>query len=165
MMRTCQWGSKQRSAESPGDGLVIEFYPEIRFTHVTAVIASGALFLLRGILVQAGRRSWALAGLPSYLSYAIDTTILTAALMLLTILPSSVYSNGWLIAKLALLPVYIALGWLALRSRTGRQPVYFAAALLAYGCMFAIARAHDPLGPFILWTGAADFRELSQAYP
>ena len=73
------------------------------------------MFLLRGLLVQAGHARWAPAPLPRILSYAIDTTLLTAALVLLTILPSSVYANGWLIAKLALLPAYIGLGWLALR--------------------------------------------------
>ena len=132
---------------------MIEFYAEIRLAHVAAVIASGTLFLLRGILVQAGRATWALALLPRYLSYAIDTTLLTAALMLLTILPAAVYANGWLVAKLALLPIYIGLGWLALRSTTRRRPGYFVSALLAYTCMFAIARAHDPLGPITLFQG------------
>ena len=75
---------------------MIEFYAEIKFAHVAAVLASGCLFLLRGILVQVGRNSWALAPLPRYLSYAIDTTLLTAAFMLLTILPATVYGNaGW----------------------------------------------------------------------
>jgi uncharacterized membrane protein SirB2 len=127
---------------------MIEFYAEIRLVHVATVIASGALFLLRGLLVHAGRGQWALSPLPRYLSYAVDTTLLTAALMLLTILPSGVFSNGWLAAKLALLPVYIGLGWLTLRaSRRARRLACFAGALLAYCCMFAIARAHDPLGP------------------
>ncbi len=135
---------------------MIEFYPQIRLVHVAAVVASGALFFLRGLLVTAGRGEWALQAVPRYLSYAIDTTLLTAALMLLTILPSAVYSNGWLAVKLALLPVYIVLGWFALRRpRTGgRQARYFAGAVLAYLCMFAIARTHDPLGPFRLIAGS-----------
>ena len=132
---------------------MIEFYTEIRLAHVAAVMASGTLFVLRGILVQVGRPTWALAPLPRYLSYAIDTTLLTAALMLLTILPAAVYGNGWLLAKLALLPAYIGLGWLALRSTARRQLAYFASALLAYTCMFAIARAHNPLGPIALFLG------------
>ena len=128
---------------------MIEFYAEIRLVHVSAVIASGAHFFLRGILVRMGRQAWALGPLPRYLSYSIDTTLLAAALMLLTILPSAVYANGWLVAKLALLPAYIGLGWLGLRSTAGRQLGYLAGALLAYGCMFAIARAHNPLGPLL----------------
>jgi uncharacterized membrane protein SirB2 len=135
---------------------MIEFYAQIRLAHVTAVLASGTLFLLRGLLVSAGRGEWALAPLPRYLSYAIDTALLTAALMLLTILPSAVYSNGWLAVKLALLPVYVALGWLALRQPRagGRQLAFFVGALVAYAGMFTIARAHDPLGPIRLLAGS-----------
>lgn len=134
---------------------MIEFYPQIRLAHVTAVLASGTLFFLRGLLVRAGRGEWALAPLPRYLSYAIDTTLLTAALMLLTVLPSTAYSNGWLATKLALLPVYVVLGWFALRRPRagGRQLAYFAGALLAYFGMFTIARMHDPFGPIRLLAG------------
>jgi uncharacterized membrane protein SirB2 len=136
---------------------MIEYYAGIKAVHVAAVIASGALFFLRGLLVRAGRGPWALAPLPRYLSYAIDTTLLTAALMLVSILPSAVYANGWLAAKLALLPVYIALGWLALRrpGAGGRQAAYFAGAVVVYLCMFAIARTHDPAGPLRLLAGAS----------
>jgi uncharacterized membrane protein SirB2 len=128
---------------------MIEFYSLIRTAHVAAVLASGALFLLRGLMVSAGRREWALTPLLRYLSYTIDTALLAAAVMLVCILPSTVYGNGWLAAKLAILPVYVVLGWLALRRAepARRQLAYLAAALFAYGSMFAIARAHDPLGP------------------
>ena len=135
---------------------MIEFYPEIRLAHVVAVIASGCLFCLRGLLVTARRPGWALAPPLRYLSYAIDTTLLTAALMLFTILPSAAFSNGWLAAKLALLPAYIWLGWLALRrpARPARQFGYFAGALLTYAGMLAIAYTHDPLGPVRLLAGS-----------
>ena len=135
---------------------MIEFYAQIRLAHIAAVIASGSLFLVRGLLVQSGHQEWALAALPRYLSYTIDTTLLTAALVLLTILPSDMFSNGWLALKLGLLPVYIGLGWLALRKgRNSRQRLaYFSGALLAYGCIFMVARTHDPLGPIRLIFGA-----------
>jgi uncharacterized membrane protein SirB2 len=128
---------------------MIEFYPEIRLAHILAVIASGSLFLLRGLVVRAGRAQWALAPPVRYLSYAVDTALLTAALMLFTILPSAAFSNGWLAAKLALLPLYVGLGWLALRRPAeGVRPwAYFSGAMLAYSLMFVIARTHDPLGP------------------
>ena len=131
---------------------MIEYYAQIRFAHVAAVLASGSLFFLRGFLAQSGRNSWALAGIPRYASYAIDTTLLTAAMMLLTILPSGIYANGWLAAKLALLPVYIGLGWVALRAPTpGRRLGFFLGALAAYAGMFSIARTHDPLGPLAIF--------------
>ena len=131
-----------------------EYYAGIRLAHVAAVLTSGALFVLRGLLVQVGRSQWALAPLPRYMSYAVDTVLLAAALMLLTILPATAFDNSWLTAKLLLLPVYIVLGWLALRAGRGAwRLTAFAGALLAYGCMFAIARAHDPFAPLRLWLG------------
>jgi uncharacterized membrane protein SirB2 len=127
---------------------VLEYYAEIRFVHFVAALASGSLFLSRGLLVQAGRPGWALAPLPRNASYAIDTVLLAAALVLVSILPSAVFANGWLAAKLALLPLYIGLGWGALRAGTrARRLACFAAAILAFAGMYTIARAHSPYGP------------------
>jgi uncharacterized membrane protein SirB2 len=135
---------------------MIEFYPELRLVHVVAVLASGMLFLLRGLLVAAGRSEWALARLPRRLSYTIDTALLVAALLLVATLPPAAYSGGWLAAKLAVLPAYVALGWLALRRppASGAQLACFAGALLAYLAMLVIARTRDPLGPLRLLAGS-----------
>jgi uncharacterized membrane protein SirB2 len=126
---------------------MIDFYGQIKWVHVAAVVASGSLFLLRGLGVQAKAR-WPMATPVRYLSYCVDIVLLTAALMLLTILPSAVYANGWLAAKLTLLVVYIGLGTFALKR--GRTPTVraatFAGALLVYVSMFSIARTHHPLG-------------------
>ncbi|MGY1457585.1 SirB2 family protein [Luteimonas sp. A534] len=135
---------------------MIEFYPQIKWVHVATVLASGLLFALRGLLVQAGRPRLATAAPVRYLSYAIDTTLLTAALMLLTILPGAMFANGWLAAKLALLVVYVVLGTFALkRGRTPRVRVacYFAA-LAVFGFMYTIARTHHPGGLAWLLTAA-----------
>ena len=127
---------------------MIEYYGEIRFAHIAAAIASGMFFLLRALLVQAGRSAWVLAPAPRYFSYAIDTTLLAAGLMLFTILPAHAFSGGWLAAKLALLPLYIGLGWGALRARTrARRLAFLVGAMAAFAAMYGIARAHDPLGP------------------
>lgn len=135
---------------------MLEYYAQIKCAHVLTVVASGALFLLRGLLVAVGHGRRALAPMPRFLSYTIDSALLATALALLWILPFATFSNGWLLAKLLLLPVYIALGWLALRSvpRSGRQIACYAAALLAFAAMYGIARAHDPLGPLRLFTGS-----------
>ena len=130
---------------------MLEFYPEIKAVHVTAAIASGALFLLRGAVAGRGG-SWGMIAPVRYLSYTIDIVLLTAAISLLAILPSAVYGNGWLWAKLALLVAYIGLGTLALkRGRTpGVRRGSFVAAIAIYLCMYVIARTHEPLGPVMV---------------
>src|SRR6478609_5733272 len=94
---------------------LMAFYPQIKWVHIAAISASGSLFALRGALVQAGRPRWAMAAPVRYLSYTIDTVLLTAALMLLTILPGAMFANGWLVVKLVLLVAYVVLGSLALK--------------------------------------------------
>lgn len=127
---------------------MMDFYGQIKWVHVAAVICSGSLFLMRGALVQIGRGHWARIAALRYLSYTIDTTLLTAALMLFTLLPSAYFANGWLALKLVLLPVYVVLGVYALRpSGTTRQrQLSFIAALCVFGFMASMARAHHPLG-------------------
>ncbi len=127
---------------------MLEFYPQIKLLHVGAVFASGSLFLLRGLAVQAGAQ-WGMATPVRYLSYGIDILLLTAALMLLTLLPAAVFANGWLWVKIALLVVYVGLGSFALkRGRTAAvRLACFAGALAVFACMYFIARSHDPLGP------------------
>lgn len=126
---------------------MIEFYPQIKLVHVAAVLMSGGLFLLRGLAVQAGMR-WGMVTPVRFLSYGIDIVLLSAALMLLAVLPPALFANGWLWAKLTLLLVYVGLGTFALKR--GRTPSVrlscFLAALLVYGAMYTIARSHDPLG-------------------
>lgn len=129
---------------------MIEFYPQIKLLHVVAVVCSGALFLLRGVAVQAHGR-WAMTPPVRYLSYSIDTVLLAAALLLVFILPATVFANGWLHLKVLLLVFYIGLGTFALkRGRTPRiRASCFVVALLVYTAMFIIALTHDPRG---LWT-------------
>ena len=134
---------------------MIEFYAQIKWVHIAAVLASGSLFLLRGLLLQAGQQRMAMAAPVRYLSYSIDTVLLTAALMLLTILPHALYANGWLTTKLVLLVVYVVLGTFALkRGRTPRvRLACYLAALVVFGFMLTIARAHHPLGALFWWLG------------
>lgn len=131
---------------------MIAFYAQIKLVHLVAVLLSGSLFALRGVGVLAGQR-WPLTAPLRYLSYSIDTTLLTAALMLLTILPASLFANGWLALKLVLLVVYVLLATFALRrGKTPRvRAISFIAALLTYGYMLGVARMHHPLGVFYPW--------------
>jgi uncharacterized membrane protein SirB2 len=128
---------------------MIEFYPQIKWVHVAAVICSGLLFALRGSAQLLGAR-WTMAEPLRYLSYAIDTTLLTAALMLATILRQYPFVHAWLTVKVCLLVVYIVLGTFALkRGRTpGVRLWCFIAAIAVYLFIASVARAHNPLGIF-----------------
>ncbi|MGV8930947.1 MAG: SirB2 family protein [Luteimonas sp.] len=127
------------------------FYPQIKDVHIACALASGALFALRGGAALLGAR-WPLSLPLRWLSYTIDTSLLTAALMLLTMLPWAIFGNGWLTVKLLLLVVYVALGVFAMRrgrTRRTRAICYFAA-LAVFATVYSIARAHNPWG-WMLW--------------
>jgi uncharacterized membrane protein SirB2 len=126
---------------------VIAYYVQVKWVHVFAVLLSGGLFALRGAAVLAGQR-WPMAAPLRYASYTIDTVLLTAALMLFTLLPGAMFANHWLAAKLALLVGYVVLGSFALKragTPRGRAIAYFAA-VATFATMVSIARAHHPLG-------------------
>ena len=133
---------------------MIEFYPQIKQFHIFVALLSGTLFALRGAFALAGAR-WPQALPVKWLSYAIDTSLLTAALMLLTILPWAMFGNGWLLTKIVLIVVYVVLGVFAMRAgRTQRiRAICYAAALLVFACIYGIARAHHPLGVLVLLIG------------
>lgn len=128
---------------------MLELYPQIKWMHVAAVIVSGGLFALRGAGTLAGA-AWPMWVLVRYFSYTVDTVLLTAALMLATLLHQYPFVHGWLTAKVGLLVVYILLGTFALkRGRTARVRAWcYSAALAVFLFIVSIARAHDPLGVF-----------------
>jgi uncharacterized membrane protein SirB2 len=141
--------ARQRTA--PRSRLMIEFYPQIKLIHVSAVFASGGLFLLRGLAVQLGA-SWAMAAPLRYSSYTIDTVLLTAALMLSSMLRMYPFVHSWLTVKVGLLVVYIVLGTFALKRGRTRQVrlVSWLAALLVFATIISVARSHSPYGFFAL---------------
>ena len=126
---------------------MIEFYPQIKQFHILLALLSGAIFALRGAFAMAGMR-WPQALPVKWLSYTIDTCLLTAALMLLTILPWAMFGNGWLLTKIVLIVVYVVLGVFAMRPgrRQRTRALCYAAALLVFAGIYGIARAHHPLG-------------------
>jgi uncharacterized membrane protein SirB2 len=125
---------------------MIEFYPQIKWVHVAAVLFSGGLFATRGLAMLAGAR-WFMAAPLRYLSYTVDTVLLTAALMLATLLHQYPFVHGWLTAKVLLLVVYVVLGSYALKRGATRvvRAWSFVAALLVYGFIISVAHAH--VGP------------------
>jgi uncharacterized membrane protein SirB2 len=126
---------------------MIEFYGQIKWVHVAAVLASGTLFMLRGIALHAGA-AWVMAAPLRYLSYTIDTVLLTAALMLATILHQYPFVHGWLTVKVLLLVLYVVLGSFALKRGSTRavRVACWCTALLVFAVIVTVARAHHPLG-------------------
>jgi uncharacterized membrane protein SirB2 len=128
---------------------LLELYPLARGIHISLVLTSGAVFAARGLAVLLGAH-WAMVPLVRRLSYSIDTALLGAALLLLTILGINPFAVAWLSTKIGLLLLYIVLGTLALK-RAPTKPlrvVSLVAALLCYCFMLSVALAHHPLGVF-----------------
>lgn len=125
------------------------YYLSIKSLHVLCVILSGSLFAARGLLVLAGQRFGNHVAL-RWLSYAIDTTLLTSALMLIGIVHQYPFVHGWLTVKVLLLVVYIVLGVFALRRAPTRRSrlLCYVAALSVFAFIASVARSHDPLGIF-----------------
>lgn len=124
-----------------------EFYSGLRAVHMTCAALTITLFVLRGVMMM--RDS-------PYLSHpvvrwtpvAVDTVLLTSALMLTTIIHQYPFTTAWLTVKVALLGVYVVLGSLALRPGRARtvRVTAFLAALATVGFLVSVARTHQPLG-------------------
>lgn len=125
-----------------------EFYPQIRTVHIWAVTASGLLFALRGGAFNLLGATWPRALPARLLSWTIDTVLLTAALMLMTVVRQYPFVDSWLTVKVLLLVVYVGLGTLAFASARPRRVRigFWVAALLVFGFIVTVARARDPLG-------------------
>ena len=129
---------------------MMSLVPSVRTVHVACVVASGALFLLRGMPLLAGGKPYDTRWLRR-LSYAIDTVLLAAAILLMLLLQAWPGQQRWLTVKLLLVLAYIALGSLALRRGRGAgfRQLCFMAALGVFAFIVGIARRHDPWG----WLG------------
>jgi uncharacterized membrane protein SirB2 len=126
-----------------------EYYLVLRNVHIACAILTITLFVLRGSLMLANS-AWQQNVVLRYLPHAVDTVLLTTALMLTTVIQQYPFAVGWLTAKVVLLVAYIVLGSIALkRGRTRRvRVVAFVAALATVASLVSVARAHHPLGIF-----------------
>jgi uncharacterized membrane protein SirB2 len=128
---------------------MIEFYHEIKWVHVAAVVLSGSLFMLRAVATNLGA-AWAMAAPLRYLTYAVDTALLTAALMLAAMLRQYPFVHAWLTVKVMLLVLYIGLGTFALKRGRTRlvRTACAVGAIVTFALIIGVARAHHPLGLF-----------------
>ena len=126
-----------------------EYYLVLRNAHIACAALTITLFVLRGALMLSNS-PWQQNVVLRYLPHAVDTVLLTTALMLIAVIHQYPFAAGWLTAKVVLLVVYIVLGSIALkRGRTKRiRIVALVAALLTVAFLVTVARAHHPLGIF-----------------
>ncbi|WP_310541729.1 SirB2 family protein [Phenylobacterium sp.] len=127
-----------------------EFYPVIRTIHIWAVVASGLLFALRGGAWNLLEARWPKVLPVRILSWVIDSALLSAALILTTLIQQYPFADAWLTTKVVLLVVYIGLGAMAFSQRRSRSVRigFWVAALCVFGFIVSVARAHSPLGLF-----------------
>jgi uncharacterized membrane protein SirB2 len=123
------------------------WYPQIKQIHIGLVAASGLLFAARGTAVLAAQ-GWAMRTPWRWLSYGVDTLLLSAGATLWAILSLNPLESPWLGTKLLLLVLYVVLGSLALKRAPtpASRRLSFAAALGVYLFMASVAVAHHPLG-------------------
>lgn len=130
------------------------YYEDIKWLHIACVALSGSLFVSRGFLMM-GNSVHANNKVLARSSYVIDSTLLTAAILLTVIIHQYPLRQAWLTVKVVLLVIYIFLGIWALRGgKTRRQRIaYFVAAVLLYGFIISVAVTHDPRGLFSRLSG------------
>jgi uncharacterized membrane protein SirB2 len=121
-------------------------YAALKAVHVTAVVLSGAGFVLRYALSALGRLP--ALGWTRIAPHAVDTVLLASAVGLAWTGGVNPLIVPWLGAKVAGLVLYIAAGTVALkRGRTPRaRAVAFAAALAIYAYIVSVALTKNPLG-------------------
>jgi uncharacterized membrane protein SirB2 len=129
------------------DGLA--WVAPIRQAHVALVVASGAVFALRGVALLAGarwpmHRGWRIG------SVVIDSLLLLAGATLWGLLRLNPLRDHWLGAKLLLLVLYVVLGTIAFKHvrSTAARAGWLAAALVVFATLASIGATREPLG---LW--------------
>ena len=121
-------------------------YIALKHLHVTFVVLSGLLFLVRGI--------WMLRASPRLqqrwvriVPHVVDTLLLASAIGLAVWSHQYPGQMPWLTAKVVALVAYIVLGTVALkRGRTeGARTAAFAGALACFAYIVSVAVTKNPL--------------------
>lgn len=117
----------------------------IKYLHVTCVVLSVSLFVLRATLELRGYawRHWRVLRVAPHV---IDTLLLGSALWLAWRLGQYPFVQGWLTAKVLALLAYILLGMRALGRHTPQRQrlPYFVAALASVAYIVGVALTRSP---------------------
>jgi uncharacterized membrane protein SirB2 len=124
----------------------MSLYWLLKSLHVGSVLASGALFALRGYWMMRRpsklRERWV-----RIVPHIIDSVLLASATALVVMTSQYPFAQAWLTAKVLALVAYIVLGSLALkRGRTLQVRIAaLAAAAALFGYIVAVALTRSPL--------------------
>ena len=119
----------------------------LKLVHQTAVALSISGFLARGFAALAGA-AWVRGRLARTLPHAVDTMLLASALGLAWELRLNPLTTPWLLAKIVELPLYIALGMVALKPGLPRavRGAALIGALLCFAQIVASAITKSAVG-------------------
>lgn len=120
-------------------------YLSVKTLHVSCVVISISLFVLRGVL-QLQSRPWRQWAVLRRLPHIVDTVLLSSAVWLAWRIGQAPLVDSWLTAKVLALVAYILLGMRALGKNTpaSQRPAYFVAALLSVGYIVGVALTRSP---------------------
>ena len=124
-------------------------YLLLKQLHLATIAITLALFVLRGAWMMMGS-SLLQARWVRIVPHLNDTLLLASGITLAVLMQQYPLVHGWLTAKFFALIVYIVLGTIALKrgkTKSQRIAAWFAA-LLVFGYMVAVARAHEAF-PFL----------------
>ena len=116
----------------------------VKTLHISCVVISISLFVLRGVL-QLQSRPWRQGSLRR-LPHIVDTVLLSSAVWLAWRSGQYPFVNAWLTAKVLALLLYIFLGARALGQSTppAQRLTFFVAALLCVSYIVGVALTHSP---------------------
>lgn len=118
----------------------------IKYLHISCVLLSYSLFVLRGVWMLKGSPVLQLLGV-KIVPHIVDTVLLLSAITLAYQLSISPLSSPCLMAKISALLLYIFLGSLAIKrgkTRSIRLSAWLAAQLV-FIYIVAVALTHNPL--------------------
>jgi uncharacterized membrane protein SirB2 len=119
----------------------------LKGVHVTAVVTTSLLFVLRGIwrFFSPGRLD---APWVRVVPHVVDTILLLSAIALALLIGNYPVTHEWLTAKVIGLVLYIVLGSIALSRRrtTAVSATAFAGALIVFGYIVSVALTKSPRG-------------------
>ena len=123
-------------------------YEGLKWLHVACVVASGAGFLARGVLMLA-ESPLLQARFVRIAPHVVDTLLLAAAVAMAVIARLSPLAHPWLAAKIVGLLAYIVLGTVALRRGRSKRTRGLAliAALLVFAYVAGTALLRDAFWP------------------